>query len=75
MTLDARGLGSRELFVKLKELLSSQCGRDVFIEVMVASYQDARQGRAFVSMSGCRADIQEKEGYYVLLISGNVCCI
>ena len=74
MIIDARDFEETSLFVKLKETMASFCGKDVLIEILLSSRQNAKKVMAFASMSGCRAEIGEKEGYTVI-ISGNVCCI
>ena len=61
MVIDARGSDSRELFIKLKEILSTEKCSDVFIEILF-DVRDAtiQKARAFVSMSGCQTKIEKK---------------
>jgi len=75
MVIDAREFEGTSLFIKLKEVLASYCGKDVFIEILLNSLQDAKRVMTFASMSGCKSEIGEKEGYYTVTISGTVCCI
>ncbi len=76
MVIDARTLNSQELFIKLKEILASQIGKDVFIEIMLNTQSETKRLKAFVSMSGCQTtDVEKKEGYYVMCIKGSPCCV
>jgi translation initiation factor 1 (eIF-1/SUI1) len=76
MTIDARGIELKELFARLKEILSTdgRCG-DVCIEILLDTLDAAQKVRAFVSMTGCQTEIKEKEGRYVLYVTGNPCCV
>ena len=71
---DARKLGNKELFIKLREMLATERGKEVYIELLVNSHNSVRSVNAFVSMAGCRTEIKEKEGYYVVVIRGIPCC-
>lgn len=75
MVIDARGLDLPELFLKLKEILTSKRGMEVFIKVLLDTHSATKKAKAFVSMTGCKADIEEKEGYYLLRITGSPCCV
>ncbi len=74
MLIDARELKSEELFIKLKGILASERCRDVSIEILFDTYQEAKRAKAFVSMSGCSTDIEEKDDYYSMQITGSPCC-
>lgn len=75
MTIDARkGRDARELFHKLKDILAKEIGKEVIIEVMVATNDIAKKVRAFAEMSGCQTEIEEKEGYYIARVTGYPCC-
>ncbi len=74
MIVDARTLDSRELMLRMRDLLANHCGREVSVEVFLAGERDTKRLRAFVSMSGCQTVVEEKEGYYVVRITGSVCC-
>ncbi len=74
MIVDARTIASRELLLRMRDLLADHCGREVSVEVFLAGEGDAKRLRAFVSMSGCKTIVEKKEGYYIVRITGNVCC-
>ncbi|NCO84290.1 MAG: hypothetical protein COZ31_09795 [Nitrospirae bacterium CG_4_10_14_3_um_filter_44_29] len=75
MTIDVRGLGREELFIRLKEVLISHRGRHISLEVLADSHKRAKEIAAFASMSGCQAELDEGEGRCIVKISGIVCCI
>jgi hypothetical protein len=75
MSLDARDIELRELFVKLREIMCTSCGKDVAVDVLIKSYTDSRKVVAFASMSGCRTSVEKKEEYCIVHISGNACCV
>lgn len=75
MTIDARELESHELFRKLKDILTSKVGTDVFIEILFDTRPAAKKVRAFISMTGCQTELEEKEEYYVLRVTGSPCCV
>jgi hypothetical protein len=58
----------------MRDLLADHCGREVSVEVFLSSSGETKRLRAFVSMSGCQTEVEEKEGYYVVRITGSVCC-
>jgi hypothetical protein len=74
MHIDARELDLKDLFIKLKEILASKLGCEVSIEVLVNTSDDAKRLTAFVSMSGCRTEIDKKDNYYIMQITGIPCC-
>jgi len=74
MIIDGRGIDVQMVLVRLKEMLSSYCGMEVSIDILLGKHEDARKVRAFASMSGCTTDMEGKDGYYLLRIRGNVCC-
>ncbi len=72
MQLDARDLKPEELFRKLKQMLSS-CGSNESIEVLVCDRVTAKKVKAFVSMSGCPVEIEQKGHFFILRITENTC--
>ncbi len=74
MQIDARKLGIEELLRKLKEILASQHGCDVDIDILLSTTEDAKKITAFVSMSGCTAHVDKNNNYYIMHISGTICC-
>ncbi len=74
MIVDARTLETRELLLRMREVLADNCGREVFIEVFLSAENETKRLKAFVSMSGCQTIVEKKEGYYIVRITGNVCC-
>ena len=75
MQIDAREIDQQDLLVRLKEELSSRHGCDnVQIDIMVGTEVDAKKINAFVSMSGCMAEIAKKDNYYIIHIRGIPCC-
>lgn len=75
MIIDARNRELKELFVKLKEILESKVGTDVFIEILIDPFTDVKKIKSFVSMSGCRTDVEEKGEYYIVRLTGTPCCV
>jgi len=75
MVIDARRLELQELFKRLKEIFASGCGADVFIEVLVDTSANIKQIKAFISMTGCRTAIEERDGNYIVRITGTPCCV
>lgn len=75
MEIDAREIGLSELFVELRELMCSSCGKEVDIDILVKGYSDSRKLSTFALMSGCRTNIEKKEEYYIVRISGHACCV
>jgi len=73
--IDGRETELQELFVKLKEIMCSSCGKEVDVDILVKSGSDSRKVNAFASMSGCRTRIEKKEGHYIVHISGYACCV
>jgi len=74
MEIDARELDMQDLFKKLKENLSCKCGSDVSIDILLNTTEEARKISAFVSMSGCKTEIDKKGECYIMHISGTPCC-
>ena len=75
MHIDARKLDQQELFARLKEMLATnrECG-EFLIEILVDTLAEANKVRAFASMSGCRAEILEKDDYFIIHLKGIPCC-
>jgi hypothetical protein len=74
MILDARTIDMRELFAQMRDLLADHVGQEVSVEVFLSGERDTKRLRAFVSMSGCQTIVEQKEGYYIVHITGSVCC-
>ncbi len=74
MRIDARDINTQELFIQLKEILSSKFGCDVHIEILTNTPADIKKITAFVSMSGCNTEIDRKEEYYIIRVKGIPCC-
>jgi hypothetical protein len=74
MHIDARSLDVQEVLSKLKELLSSACGREVDIEITINSLSEAAKVKAFATMSGCRTEVAKKGECYIIYIKGIPCC-
>jgi hypothetical protein len=74
MILDARTIDMRELFAQMRDLLADHVGKEVSVEVFLSGERDTKRLRAFVSMSGCQTIVEQKEGYYIVHITGSVCC-
>lgn len=74
MRLDARGLESTQLFIKLKDMLNLYCVNDVPVEIILDSRSRTGKAKAFASMSGCQTEIEERDGNYILKITGGCRC-
>jgi hypothetical protein len=74
MIVDARTLDTRELLLRMRDVLADHCGREVSVEVFLSSDRETKRLKAFVSMSGCQTIVEKKEGYYIVRITGSVCC-
>jgi len=75
VVIDARGIELKEVYIRLKEILASKLGAEVFIEIRLGTLNDTRSVKAFVSMTGCKTEVREEEGYYVVVIKGSPCCV
>ena len=74
MKIDARELDSKELLLRLKNILGSRCEDKVDIEILMSSVSETKKVESFVSMSGCQSTVDKKEGYYIMRVWGNPCC-
>ena len=74
MHIDARLLDIQEVLAKLKELMSSACGRELDIEITMSSLSEANKVKAFAAMSGCRTEVEKKGECYIIVIKGIPCC-
>lgn len=74
MTIDAREIELLDLFLQLKEIFAAQCNLEVDVEVIIGNYPDSKKISTFASMSGCQTETLEKEGCYLVRISGHICC-
>ncbi len=73
MNIDGREIESKELLLQLREIFAQHCNREVSLEVLLRTMQDAKRAKAFVAMCGLRTAIEEKEGFCLLKISGTSC--
>ncbi len=73
MTIDARSMAPRALYIRLKELFVEQCACDVSADIVLATRAEAKKAEAFVKMSGYTTSIEEGKGSYILRISGSSC--
>ncbi len=74
MHIDARELEYQELVLKVREILASCHGNDVNIEILISTLAEAKKVKSFVSMSGCKSEIDKKDSYYIMRIKGTPCC-
>jgi hypothetical protein len=75
VTIDAREIELKELFVRLRELMRSHCGQDLAVDVLVGSYSDSKKVTAFASMSGCQTSTEKKAEYFIVHVTGIACCV
>lgn len=75
MNIDARELDLKELFQKLKQILASKLGEDVFIEILIQNQRDVKKIQSFAALSGCQTSVEKKEGYFIVQITGSPCCV
>jgi hypothetical protein len=75
MYIDARELELQDLFRKLKEILASKLGEDVFLEILIQNRGDVKRIKTFVALSGCQTAVEEREGNYLVRITGSPCCV
>jgi len=75
MLLDGRDDEVIAVLVQLREVLVERIGVEICIDVLVKSRQDSKRVRAFAAMSGCQTAIEEREGHYIVHITGNPCCV
>ncbi|RPI36354.1 MAG: hypothetical protein EHM54_05925 [Nitrospiraceae bacterium] len=73
--IDAREIGLKELFIRLREFMRSRCGQDIAVDVLVESYSDSMKVTAFASLSGCQTSTEKKAEYYIVHVSGIACCV
>jgi hypothetical protein len=74
MTIDAREIELLDLFLQLKEIFAAQCGLEVSVDVLVGNFHDSKKIATFAAMSGCQTETQERDGCYVVRITGSICC-
>jgi hypothetical protein len=74
MTVDGRTLDLKELLLRMREVLADHVGHEVSVEVLLSGPAETKRLRAFVSMSGCQTTVEKKEDYYIVHITGSVCC-
>jgi hypothetical protein len=74
MHIDAREIELNDLLTRLKDVLTSQRGCELDIEILVNSAHDAKKIKSFVSMSGGITQIDKMNNYYIIHVTGNICC-
>jgi hypothetical protein len=74
MIVDARALDLKELLLRMRDVLADRVGQEVSVEVLLSTAAETKRLRAFVSMSGCLTTVEKKDDYYVVHITGSVCC-
>jgi hypothetical protein len=74
MVIDGRDSEMFDLFLQLKEIFAAQCGLEVRVDVLVENFHDSKRIATFAAMSGCQTETQEREGCYVVRITGSICC-
>lgn len=73
-TIDAREIELLDLFLQLKEMFAAQCGLEVNIDILVGNFRDSKKISAFAAMSGCQTETLDGDGFYLVRITGNICC-
>lgn len=71
--IDGRKLGLRELFLALRSAFKMQPGHEISIELLVDKDCDFKKLTAFLRMSGCRAEMENRDGESVVRITGGCC--
>ena len=70
--IDGRGLKLRDLFIALRDVFKMQTG-EVSVELLVDKDCDLKKLKAFLSMSACQAEVEEKNGENIVRITGGCC--
>lgn len=60
--------------MELKGILASKHGCNVSIEIMLNTADDVGKFTSFAAMSGCKTEIDKKDGYYIMHVTGIPCC-
>lgn len=60
---------------KLRDILASKRGTDVFIDVKSNTAGDAKKIQTYVLMTGCRAEIERRDKHFIIHVTGSPCCI
>ncbi len=66
-------MGTRELFLALRDALKAEPGQEVEIDLLVDRDCEVKKVKAFLRMSGCEAKWEERDGGAVLRITGGCC--
>lgn len=74
MFIDARTLEHQELVLKIREILAAKHGCEVQIEILISTMAEVKRIKAFVTMSGCKVEIDNKDDYYIMYVTGAPCC-
>ena len=75
MEIDGRYSELHEILLQIREILAASVGREVLMEVLIKTPNEARKVKAFVSMSGCKVHMDKKNGHFVVRVTGAVCCV
>ncbi len=70
--VDTRGLKDKEPFIKVRDALG-HCTDEQMIDVLADSQAQAKKIMSFMAMSGCRVEMEEKDGYWLLRMTGKSC--
>ena len=74
MYIDARTLEHQELVLKIREILAAKHGCEVNIEILISTMAEVKKIKAFVTMSGCNAEVDKKDDSYIMHVTGAPCC-
>lgn len=72
--IDAREIELLDLLLQLRELFAAQCGLEVNVDVLVGDFRNSKKVSAFAAMSGCQTETVERDGCYLVRITGSICC-
>jgi hypothetical protein len=73
VVIDGRNQSLKELLLALRDALKTQTGQEVSIELLVDKGCDIKTVKAFLRMSGCETEIEERGEGRVMRITGGCC--
>ena len=73
-TIDAREIELFDLFLQLKDMFAAQCGFEVDLDILVENLNDSKKVSTFAAMSGCQTETLKRDGFYLVRITGSICC-
>jgi hypothetical protein len=73
-SIDAREIELFDLFLQLKEMFAAQCGLEVDLDILVGTLRDSKKVSAFAAMSGCQTETLKRDDFYLVRITGSICC-